>query len=545
MSVGETENRCHLCFRGFLLVMRQLGKAIHGLVAMRFRGPCYCVIVTAVIMVATLGCRSPRGDAMTARDAFACGDLVRARQELQLMIDAGGANRTPTRLDLAMVTLAAGEPEAAELQLRELRDELDAASSKQSLRDAGSLLADDRVRVFQAAPYEHVMIRTMLAVCSLSHDGEDAESYLAQAVMKQRQLGTLLAHQQRDLFPNPDPNDVGQPDQRIAELTVDSLVQPIAITPYLRGVIRESTHHNYDDAERNYRLASAIRPSFAPAIEDQYRASQGVHSQPGHGVLVVIGLVGPGPQLHAVEAPVTTAALTAATYLLDSYATDNESRPTLPSIKTVQVPNVRVPDSPIAALMVSHSKAAALANHAQVSFRGATQIITHVGEMMQQQLQATQPMRVARIVARRAVKESLVDLTRRELGLDGVTGSLFDWAASSAWVSLEEPDLRCWSMLPREFQVLRTELPAGDRVVSLTPLGCNGDALGPQQPVNVTIEDGRTTYLTVIAPNRTLHVVRSAAVGPTTTAGSIGPGGKSGLELARATDRIGSAMDEH
>ena len=72
---------------------------------------------------------------------------------------------------------------------------------------------------------------------------------------------------------------------------------------------------------------------------------------------------------------------------------------------------------------------------------------------------------------------------------------------------MEKADTRCWGLLPREIQVLRTELPAGSHQVQIVPLGSEGGVLGDGTRQSITISNGRNQYLIVMAPTPKMHVV--------------------------------------
>src|SRR5690606_2043121 len=84
-------------------------------------------------------------------------------------------------------------------------------------------------------------------------------------------------------------------------------VPPVA--PYLRGAIRDATFHDYDDAVRGYEQAAALLPEATWLQRDIERARHGVHSPSGHGVVLVIALVGRGPYKIEVEERATQEAL--------------------------------------------------------------------------------------------------------------------------------------------------------------------------------------------------------------------------------------------
>jgi len=130
-----------------------------------------------------------------------------------------------------------------------------------------------------------------------------------------------------------------------------------------------------------------------------------------------------------------------------------------------------------------------------------------VGELAIRQNTAEMPWTIARAVVRRVTKETAVASLGNAMGLEGAAGSLFHFATASAWSGIEKADIRCWGMLPREIQVLRTELPAGKHDVQIIPLGFAGDLLSNGMQKTVTIRDGQNHYLIVIAPTPQMHVV--------------------------------------
>jgi hypothetical protein len=396
-------------------------------------------------------------------------------------------------LDLAMVKFAAGNLTAAENEFRLLRDRFESQPATHLINDSASMLTDDTARTFQPAGYEQVMIRAMLAVCSLAGDAIDAEAYALQATQKQSKLRI-------------------EAEVKGIPSAADHF-QPIAIAPYLRGVLREATHHDYDDASRAYQLVSAAMPGFAPAADDLRRATTGTHSRPGHGVLYVIACVGQGPQLVPVEAPTTSTALSIASSVLNaetnkqSSSNDQADRvggPVLPNIASVKVPRVVIPDSKIAAvgMRVGDTR------------YGATQTLTDVGQLAIAQTEAEMPWTLARAILRRTTKELAVAKVGDTMGLDGAAGSLFHFAAASAWAGSEKADLRCWGLLPREIQVLRAELPVGSHTITLQPLGHGGLPIAAGITRNVDMVDGRNTYAVVIAPGETMYCPLSPSSKP-------------------------------
>ncbi len=449
-------------------------------------------LLLLLVAIACLpGCARSVATIGSARQAFAVGDLTTAAVTLKEVASEHSEVQETAELDMAVIELATGSPSAAEHRLRAMRDRFDTAAKINPFSETAAVLTDDNAKRFRPAGYEEVMIRTMLAICSLAGDQVDAESYTLQAINRQSNLAAKANKQGLD---------------------GGKIYQPIAIAPYLRGVLREATHHDYDDASRYYQLASTVQPDFTAAATDIARSKSGTHSAKGNGVLYVISCVGRGPVLQETVAPTTTATLAIASSVLNSATnqtsddeakengtdqSDPEEVPALPNIASVKVPEVVIPESPVASVGI-------FVNGEPI---GRTETLTNVAELAIRQNQAEMPWTIARAIVRRVTKEAAVASIGDAMGLEGTAGSLFHFATASAWSGMEKADTRCWGLLPREIQVLRTELPAGSHQVQVVPLGCQNGLLsnGIQQPI--TIINGRNQYMIVMAPSAEMHVV--------------------------------------
>ncbi|MEM9588377.1 MAG: hypothetical protein AAGA03_13925 [Planctomycetota bacterium] len=435
------------------------------------------VSVKMACLLCVSGCARSRTSIDQSRSAFAAGQLTQASKCLQECVAVDDGSTPTAELDLAIVEFASGNLRSSEARLRRMRDHFDQMANHHPVQEAVAVVRDDNARVFQPAGYEEVMIRSFLAICSLAGNGDDAESYALQAAMKQSELADEATG--RGLIGDANP------------------YQPIALAPYLRGILREATHHDYDDAARAYQLVGHVRPDFLPASADLQRASDGVHSSPGHGVVYVIACVGRGPVLQEGVAETTSTAMTIASALVSSEAADDGSDLVLPNLAEVKVPIVHVPPSDTAAVSV----------RLEGQLLGATQTLTNVVELAQQQREAEMPWTIARAVVRRASKEAAVAGARNALGLEGNAGQLFQFATATAWAGSEKADLRCWGLLPREIQVLRAELPAGHQTLSLSAVNWQGSELAGGVTVPVNIVDGRNRYVVAFAPHDRVMVV--------------------------------------
>jgi len=431
--------------------------------------------LTALLAVWLGGCASIGDGVQRGRMAYHLGDFDSAQKELKKVAESRSPAAPAAKLDLAMVRLAGGETDQAIRMLRDLRDEFDAPAATAPLGEIASIITDDNSRSYRPAGYEQVMIRSMLSLGSLAVGDGDAESYALQAQMFQ----TELARQAES--------------RGLASST--QVYQPLALAPYLRGVLRESTMHDYDDAVRAYQLVSHLQPSFAPARVDIARCMEGAHSQPGHGVLYVIAMVGRGPVLEEADAEATTAALQIAS---QAYSLVQDNRMTLPNLVSVKIPKVVVPYSPASAVSIDSSSV----------WLGATQPLVDIGGMATRQCEAEMPWTIARAIVRRVTKEVAVSQATRTVGLDGVGGELAKFATVNAWSLTEHADTRCWGLLPREVQVLRAELPKGTHNIGLSVVGFGGRPIGRQTRIDVKIEDGRNHYLTVMASDREAFVAK-------------------------------------
>jgi tetratricopeptide (TPR) repeat protein len=431
--------------------------------------------VAIATVIACSGCASIGRGIERGRMAYHIGDFETAQTELRKVAESRSPAAAAAKLDLAMTEIVTGNSAVAIKSLRELRDDFDETSAAAPVGELASIVADDTVRTYRPAGYEKVMIRSMLSLCSLAVEDGDAESYALQAQMLQADLARQA--EQRGLA------------------SAGTVYQPLALAPYLRGVLRESTMHDYDDAIRAYQLVSHLEPRFAPAQSDIERCMTGIHSPPGHGVLYVIALVGRGPILEPVEAEATTAALQIASQI-QSVASNDQLR--LPNLVSVKVPKVVIPYSPASALSLDSSGV----------WLGATQPLVDIGSMAIRQCEAEMPWTIARAIVRRVTKEVTVSQATKAVGLDGIGRDLATFATVNAWSLTEQADTRCWGLLPREVQVLRAELPKGTHRIGLSVVGPVGDKLGVTKFADVEIRDGKNTYMTVMASDREAFVVK-------------------------------------
>jgi len=429
--------------------------------------------LTAVWLCAGLlllaGCSTHADRLRQIRTAYYSGDLDRATaligKETKKRKGEGGV----LQLEQAMVDLALGRPAEAERTLRIVRDRFDDLEQKDLGEAFLSTLSDDTKRAYSGEDYEKILIRCFLALSNLMHDGSDAGAYALQVGDKQRQIMNAGA-------------DPAGTNPKLS-------YRRVAFGAYLHAALQEGTHLNYDEAARSIQLVANWEPDFAPARRDLERLTSGRHSEPGHGVLYVITLVGRGPFKEERAEPASSAALLIADRILS--VTGKHSLP--PTIAPVKIP----------VIIRSRNPADSVVVEADDRKLGQTETITDISRMAVEQHEAVMPQIMARAVVRRVVKKGSVYAAKEAAKVSHPAAEMALDLAGVAWEATEAADTRCWGLLPDRIQVLRVELPAGTHKLRLTPASGNRPA-GETAHETVTIEDGRNTFIMATFPDTKL-----------------------------------------
>lgn len=419
----------------------------------------------ATLLLNLAGCTSHVDRVAQARRLFYQGELARAQEELEKAVERHPKDAEVLLLDLALVHLAAGRPQAAEQTLRQVRDRLDHLEQQDLAESAASLLLDGQQQSYSGEDYERVLVRVMLALTNLLHEGGDAESYALQINAKQQELARRAESQLEWFEPQ--------------------AYQPLAIGPYVRGMLREANHMDYDDAHRAYAQVVSWQPGFQSGYRDVERAASGRHSSPGHGVLYVFGLVGEGPVKVETTAEATSAALLVADRIVSAIG----SYELPPTVAPVKIPDVYVPPRQVDFLVVSTDG----------GIHGRTEPLCDIAQLAVRQQQLQRPRLIAEAVVRRVVKKGAIITAKDQLNVRSPWTDLALTLAGVAWEATESADTRCWGLLPREVQVVRIELPAGHHTVRLQPARYNFP-VGPPATLKATITDGRNTYALAYFP---------------------------------------------
>lgn len=423
------------------------------------------LLVVFVAVVSTFGCSTHAKRIAIPRSLFYDGQMQACREGLEKLSKSSRHDRDVVNLDLAVVDLLSGQAKQAEQRLKEVRDRFDHLEQPSLAENTVSMWTDDQTRSYSGEDYEKILIRVLLSVSSLMQDGIDAESYTLQIQEKHEQLSERFATAN-----SKEPTDY----------------IPLPLGFYMRGMLREATHRDYDDAIRNYQIASELLPHCEPLLWDLARVQKGVHSQPGHGVVYVFAMVGRGPyKVEVAERPTSDALLIA-----DRIVSAVGPYKLPPTIAPIKIPDIVVP----------HSDVEAVGVHINSHPIGPTVSLANIEDLARRTYQANRSAIVARAVARRVIKKATIVAAKDTMGKrDGLTSLGMD-IVGVAWEATEAADTRCWGLLPRDIQLLRVEAPAGEHVLNLSPLG-NGRPIGPSQTTSVHVVDGQNSYVIAWFPD--------------------------------------------
>ena len=417
-----------------------------------------CVVACLIALIFS-GCSTHSKRISQPRNLFYDGQLQACRESLEKLGKSNRHDRDVVNLDLAVVDLLAGQPKQAETKLREVRDRFDHLEQDSLAEKTVSMWTDDQVRSYAGEDYEKILIRVFLSLSSLMQDGIDAESYTLQIQDKHEQLAQTYA--QRN---GKEPSEY----------------RPLPLGFYMRGLLREVTHRDYDDAIRNYEVASSFLPNCEPLLWDLSRARNGVHSQPGNGVVYVFAMVGRGPyKVEVAEQPTSDALLIA-----DRIVSAIGPYKLPPTVAPIKVPDIAVPSSDVDSVGIRING----------NTIGPSVSLANIEQLAVSTFKANRNAVIARAVARRVIKKATVAAAKNGMGKEsGLAGIGMD-LAGIAWEASESADTRCWGLLPRDIQVLRVEAPSGDHQLQLSPLLGNRP-VGAAQTTPIRVINGQNTYV--------------------------------------------------
>ena len=415
-------------------------------------------LAACLLVLLLTGCSTHSKRISQPRNLFYDGQLQACRDSLEKLAKSNRHDRDVVNLDLAVVDLLSGQAKQAEIKLRDVRDRFDHLEQDSLAEKTISMWTDDQARSYAGEDYEKILIRVFLSLSSLMHDGVDAESYTLQIQDKHEELGQRFAERNGNKGPE---------------------YQPLPLGFYMRGMLREATLRDYDDAVRNYEIAASMLPNSQPLLWDINRVKSGVHSQPGQGVVYVFAMVGRGPyKVEVAEQPTSDALLIA-----DRIVSAVGPYKLPPTVAPIKIPDIAVPPSDVDSVGIRIDN----------SPIGPTSSLANIEQLAVSTYRANRNSIIARAVARRVVKKATVVAAKNSMGKEGLTAVGMD-LAGIAWEATEAADTRCWGLLPRDIQVLRVEVPAGDHQLHLNPLLGNRP-VGPSKSTPIRVVDGLNTYV--------------------------------------------------
>ncbi|MCA9194218.1 MAG: hypothetical protein KDB03_20760 [Planctomycetales bacterium] len=407
-----------------------------------------------------IGCATHAHRLALPRDQFFNNQLTAAHTSLEKVVDKARRDRSVAELDLAIIELFNGDAQTAQSRLREVRDRWEHLEQTSLAEQATGYMTDDQRLAYSGEDYEKLLVGVFLTLSDLMQGGIDAESYTLQTIKKHADLIERLQAKSPD------------------ESTIAAYRLP-AIAPYLRGVLREETHRNYDDALEAYQQAIECWPHLTQLQSDIERVEHGVHSSPGNGVLYVFALVGRGPYKVETTHEVTSEALLVADQIFS--ALGKYSVP--PTLAPVKIPAIACEPKPFEFLGVQINQLPA----------ATTMSITDLNLLAIESFAANQTQVIARAAVRRVLKKGTVYAAKEQLEASSPVASFAMDAMGVLWEASESADTRCWGLLPREIQVARIELPAGIHQLSLEPI-ILGKPIASAVDVMVEVQDGANTY---------------------------------------------------
>ncbi len=403
-------------------------------------------------------------DELIAKHGSAPLEEVTATHALGSSISTSRKNTYLYMLEKGMCRLARGDHDSALDLWRRSRDELDDKLAATDLGGYfGAILTDDRALDYVGADYEHIVVRTMIAIADLLAGGEDSFAYAFQIGEKQEELA------------DSDFGDHYDDDGNYVGYNPRESYRRVPIGKYLEGVILE-TERSFDEAEKAYRSAAEMAAGSAIAEEGVRRSSGELRGGQGAGSVHVFYLAGSGPALVETTSPVTDLALSLA-----------QIGAILGDLDVGVIGQTPIPVPGVLPRIVGVPPLRVRADDGQTV---TTETLLDVNGIATEQLEANMPWIVARAALRRAFKATAANKASKGIKDDGVR-DLMKILANLIWTATESADLRHWTSLPAEFQATHLYLEEGQRELDL----------GPGMQVPVRVRAGYSSFVVVIQPN--------------------------------------------
>ncbi len=414
-------------------------------------------------------------DRLIAAESDAPLETVKESHGLALDVRADRDDTYLLLLEKGMCRLAFGDFDHAIDVWRRARDVLDSKLAANDLGGYfGAALGDDRAIDYVGADYEHVLVRTLIALADLMNGGEDAFAYAFQISEKQEEIAGLGfgdAYDERGNYIGYDPRES---------------FERVPIGKYLEGVILES-QRSFDEGAKAFRSAAALAAAASGeqsggaqlAREGVLRCEGELRGGEGTGSVHVFYLAGRGPALAETTSPITDTAL----FLAQIGAIFGAFDLGVIAQAPVPVPVVVARENFVPQLEVRLDDGVF-----------ATQPLLDVTHIAAQQLEANLPWIIARAAVRRTLKGTVSAVATDHLVQDDGLALFLNLLANLFWTATEHADTRNWTSLPAQFQALHLYLPEGEHALDL--------GRGMLAPVRVRA--GYSSFVLVLQPNLSL-----------------------------------------
>lgn len=439
------------------------------------------------------GCLTHRRTVQQAHIQYWEGDFAGAQAALEKALESPKRDEVVLQLDQAMVRLAQGDPDGARELLLSARDALDRGTAFADPGLAATWLTDDNARPYIAEDHEKILVRTLLTLIDLVQGRGDAVAFSHQLGDR---IDSLLAGRMNSGRPPDEEENSGTetavatptgsrpPDAAPSPLALpDQVREELAVAPFLRAAVRGDSPLHQDDRQRHLQQAVEWRPGSHFLMQEFLAAARHQQAPQGCGTLYVFALVGRGPVRVETIEPVTSQALLVADRILSAIG-EYELPPTLAPVRIAAIATI----PPAFDSLVCSLNGRMLAR---------TEMIADINRLAIARHAETMPDTLARAVVRRIVKKSVIVAGREQQDSESSLASMAWNAAGVLWEATEQADLRSWSLLPGQIQVLRCDLPAGSHELLLAPESGGRPVGAPPIRCTASISDGQTSFVLV------------------------------------------------
>ena len=422
-----------------------------------------------------------------AREVYSAGDYQQAHALVTALVEEGGQDAHLYQLEQGSTALAVDRPAEAVKAWRDAGLAFWDNEGGSFFGETMTWLTDETAAAYRGSAYERILLRAMQflgeKVTPGLELGDDTFAYVLQMLEEQQRI--------REELGTPIEGENGE----VQLVPPGAEFKYVAIGNYL-GSAEYEERLDMGEARRQLEMALGVEPDNPWLQSELERIETGGFAAQGNGVLRVVGLVGRAPFKVEESVPNTDALRAIASIVM--------------VIETGRLSGALFSEIPIDALRRWGDNPEALEVRVDGATVGPTRVVTDVEAVAEAEYAATLQMRTVRALIRRALKFGITE--GAAAGADAITTDSEPWVQAVAqigvflfgwmWTASECPDLRCWSLLPASYQVLRYELPPGRHEIEVVPLANGGYPSGVPRRAIVTVSPGRTTWVLANFPTR-------------------------------------------